>query len=180
MIDNNVGGNSPLQPPYKAIREYSVKNIKVKLIKKSLRKWKRIVRKLKGKREYILRIRLTEKEHKKLKLLSEETGFTISDIVRTALSLDRTSRLPRGKRKEITLTDRYLYELNKIGINLNQVVRRINTYRMIDEQALVELQRIAVAVEEIKERILSELEQEEELFSFSSRGDTDDSEHIDS
>ena len=180
MIDNNVGGNSPLQPPYKAIKKYSVKNIKIKLTKKSLRRWKRIVRKIKGKREYILRIRLTEKEHKKLKLLGKETGFTMSDIVRTALSLNRTSRLPRGKRKEITLTDRYLYELNKIGANINQIARKVNTYRMIDEQALTELQRIANAVEEIKERILSELEQEEELFSFSSRGDTDDSEHIDS
>lgn len=180
MIENNVGGDSPLQPPYKAIRKYSVKNIKVKLIKKTSRKWKRIVRKLKGKREYILRIRLTEKEHKKLKLLSNETGLTISDIVRTALSLDRTSRLPRGKRKEITISDRYLYELNRIGINLNQIARKINTYRMIDEQALVELKRIANAVEGIKERILSELEQEEEFFSSSSYGDIDDSKHIDS
>ncbi len=126
-------------------------------------------------------VRVTEEEHRQLKELSEQTGLTIADIFRRSFKISLSKRKPRGKKREITIPDRYLYELNKIGVNLNQIARRVNIYRLIDEQALIELQRIANAMEDLKRRILAEIERNSEsFFSFASREEKDDSQHSDS
>ena len=75
-------------------------------------------------KEIRITIRLTEEEKEQLKKMAEAEGLTISDYVRKKLAGVRLRRKPQTE--EARLKREWLYELNRIGVNLNQIARAVN------------------------------------------------------
>jgi uncharacterized protein (DUF1778 family) len=78
--------------------------------------------KKKEKRETEIKIRLTAEEKEKLRELAKEEGLTISKYV-------RNQALKKQVKKQTGLEREMLYELHKIGVNLNQMARTLNILR---------------------------------------------------
>ena len=73
-------------------------------------------------------IRLSEMEKKLLLKRCHQEGYlTLSDFCRTKLVKRREIRKIEVSREFVQTTQKLDYELNKIGVNLNQVARQINT-----------------------------------------------------
>lgn len=81
------------------------------------------------KREKLLQIRLSDNEEKFIKLKMSEFGYTnCSDYVRTSLICP----LNRNRKKMQSL----LYEVNKIGVNLNQAIHLMHRKGVTDKDLL--------------------------------------------
>lgn len=78
------------------------------------------------KRTEILLVRLTKKEKESLNQLAKENGQNVSSYVRTILA--RPPDVTRKEFEEINL--RLVYEINKIGVNINQIAKKYNEYRL--------------------------------------------------
>lgn len=75
----------------------------------------------------ILKIRMTESEHDKLKRLAAQCGYTVAEIARRKV-LDEQLVVRTSRRLPV---DAY-NELKKIGVNLNQMARRMNASPRVD------------------------------------------------
>ncbi|GAQ00197.1 plasmid mobilization protein [Leptolyngbya sp. NIES-2104] len=106
-------------------------------------------------------IRLTDSLKESLKAEAEARGINFSDYVRSKLS-GETPPIRRRNRRQVSRIDRsLLVELNRIGINLNQAVRRLNSQaqprvsqadRQLLSQLLEKLQAVELAlISEAKE-----------------------------
>jgi hypothetical protein len=74
-----------------------------------------------------VRIRLTDLEKRLLLKQSQNEGYrTISDFSRAKLIKKREIRKIEVSEEFVMITKKLDYELNKIGVNLNQVSRNIN------------------------------------------------------
>ncbi|RUT78954.1 hypothetical protein [Ancylomarina longa] len=74
-----------------------------------------------------VRIRLTELEKRLLLKQSQKEGYRIlSDFCRAKLIKKREIRKIEVSKEFVMITKKLDYELNKIGVNLNQVSRNIN------------------------------------------------------
>lgn len=74
-----------------------------------------------------VRNRLTKLEKRLLLKRSQQEGYrTISDFCRAKLIKKREIRKIQVSEEFVRITKKLDYELNKIGINLNQVSRNIN------------------------------------------------------
>lgn len=95
-------------------------------------------------------IRFSEMEKKLLFKRCQQEGYlTLSDFCRAKLIKRREIRKIEVSREFVQVTQKLDYELNKIGVNLNQVARQINTqtiYQFTDsdralfQKLLLELQ----------------------------------------
>ncbi len=95
-------------------------------------------------------IRFSEMEKKLLFKRCQQEGYrTLSDFCRAKLIKKREIRKIEVSREFVQVTQKLDYELNKIGVNLNQVARWINTqtiYQFTDsdralfQKLLLELQ----------------------------------------
>lgn len=80
------------------------------------------------KRNVALIIRVSREEKIRIKTLAKTGKFgCISDLIRTRIfnSNKKLISLDQEASNQIKLTD---YELNKIGVNLNQIAKKINTH----------------------------------------------------
>lgn len=77
----------------------------------------------KGK-EIKITIRLTAEEKERLKKLAEVEGLSLSDLVRKKLQGVRIRRKPQTEQEKIKRE--WLYELHRIGVNVNQIARTAN------------------------------------------------------
>lgn len=76
-----------------------------------------------------IRIRLTRKEKELLTERCRKEGYrTISDFGRAKLLRKREIRRIEASQEFADLMGRMDFELNKIGINLNQIAKKLNTY----------------------------------------------------
>lgn len=76
-----------------------------------------------------IRIRLTQLEKKLLLQRSKKEGYlTLSDFCRAKLVHKREIRKIEATTEFILATKKLDFELNKIGVNLNQVSKRLNTH----------------------------------------------------
>ena len=76
-----------------------------------------------------IRIRLTRKEKELLTERCREEGYrTISDFGRAKLLRKREIRRIEASKEFSELMGQMDFELNKIGINLNQIAKKLNTY----------------------------------------------------
>ena len=83
---------------------------------------------LMGRLTKVIRLRVSEETWERLKKTADATGVSISDYIRQAIGEKRIGR-PRPRREETEetrLKREWLYELNRIGVNLNQVARAVN------------------------------------------------------
>ena len=91
-------------------------------------------------------IRLSEDEYNALYSKVEDSNYrNISAFIRD-LIYKRNVKIVKGIkcRKEL------IAELHKIGINLNQIARYVNSIKSVDEQVLSELQNIKNLLKNIK------------------------------
>lgn len=82
-----------------------------------------------SRRSRMLRIRVSEEEYTRLKKLAQESGYTLSELVRRHL-LKKTLQA-RGEEQEKRLA------LTRFGTNLNQIARWVNMHRSGAEAVLV-------------------------------------------
>ena len=76
-----------------------------------------------------IRIRLTPLEKKLLLQRSKKEGYlTLSDFCRAKLVHKREIRKIEATTEFIQATKKLDFELNKIGVNLNQVSKQLNTH----------------------------------------------------
>lgn len=96
-------------------------------------------------RETLLRIRLNDAEHERLKALAADAGMTPSALVREHI----------GKLKVRNRSDEQqrVAMLNRINSNLNMIARWVNTHRGVADTVEVvgQLQAIRQAVEAVAE-----------------------------
>jgi hypothetical protein len=88
-------------------------------------------------REKRITVRLTEEEYEMLSKLAEERNLSVSELVRK-LVFERRLPKPTPKKAMLKIPEcrKLAYELNKIGVNLNQIARRVNINKNIDLLAL--------------------------------------------
>ncbi len=76
-----------------------------------------------------IRIRLTEKEKQLLRDRCRKEGYrTISDFGRAKLLRKREIKRIVASEEFSELMGKMDFELNKIGVNLNQIAKKLNTY----------------------------------------------------
>ena len=89
-------------------------------------------------------IRIPNELYEKLKQQSDETGYTLSEIIRMKLQKGNRGKIPNKK-----LTQEFIYELNRIGNNINQITKHCNTNKAIDRLAVLELAKIKELLEKL-------------------------------
>jgi hypothetical protein len=116
----------------------------------------------KEKRNTSLIIRVSREEKTRIKSLTKNGKFgCISDLIRTRIfnSNKRVVSLDQEASTQIKRTD---YELNKIGVNLNQIAKKINTHdvyqfssddRLVFKQVLQELRNCFSVLQKYEDRI---------------------------
>ncbi len=93
-------------------------------------------------RDKIARVRLTQDEHEQLSKLADENDLTLSEYI-------RRSALKR-KTKITTEFEKALYfEINRIGNNLNQIAKYVNTNKKLDKFVLKSLVSIERELKEL-------------------------------
>jgi hypothetical protein len=110
-----------------------------------------------------VRVRLTKLEKRLLTQRSKREGYlTLSDFCRAKLVKKREIRKTEASREFIQVTQKLDYELNKIGVNLNQVAKRLNTHpvyqfsqadREVFRQVLLELRQCFNILQKYMDRI---------------------------
>lgn len=95
----------------------------------------------KVKRKIVVATKLTEEEAKRVRELAKSKGITVSDFVRSKLlDLPIPERIsPERLARKSEEFRKFLYEINKIGVNINQIARYCNQYREIDCEVLARL-----------------------------------------
>ena len=86
-------------------------------------------------------IRFTEDEAKRLEAIARAKGIPVAELIRKkVLDLPVPDRIsPKKLAKRLEEFRKLLYEVNKIGVNLNQIARHCNKYREVDCEVLVQL-----------------------------------------
>jgi hypothetical protein len=77
--------------------------------------------KKKEKRETEIKIRLTDREKDELRTLAKEEGLSVSEYIRK-----HTLKKQAERELKMEMERQLIYELNRIGNNLNQMARGIN------------------------------------------------------
>lgn len=107
--------------------------------------------KVEKKKIVTLATKVSEEEAGKIKQIAEAKGITVSDLIRrSVLDLPIPERMsPERLRRKNEAIRQLTYEINKLGVNLNQIAKHCNKHREVDALVLEEI--IAV------ERKLTEL-----------------------
>jgi hypothetical protein len=102
------------------------------------------------KRTKIVTMRLTPSEKEKLQnIITENNIKNISDFIRQIVLTGKFKTTQQAQNYE-----RLLYEINKIGNNLNQIARLCNIDKQVDIRVLEKLSRI----EEMLDLLIEECE----------------------
>jgi len=94
------------------------------------------------KRDIKKTVRLSNLENEKLSELLRNHNLTFSDFARAKIL---------NKKINTKLTQELLYEMNKIGNNLNQISKNVNTQKSVDIQVLQQLVNIEKAIKDLKD-----------------------------
>lgn len=88
-----------------------------------------------GKKEKRVIIRVSQKEYDQIKLRSKENNLSISGYMRTKALND----LPIYKITFMDLQSDLIHEVNKIGVNINQITKMFHTgyFRMEEKKELL-------------------------------------------
>lgn len=100
-------------------------------------------------------VRLTPKEKKKLYSVAQQKQVSISEYVRTNIALP-----PSVTKKEYdNLKLDLIYEIRKIGVNINQIAKKYNEYRLTEasEELIDRMDR----VQELVKRVVSSIMEKE-------------------
>ena len=103
------------------------------------------------KREVRKTVRFSREEVERLEQIANAKGITLSDLIRrSVLKIPIPERMsPEKLAKKNEALREVAYELNKIGINVNQIARYCNKNREVDALVLEKLIQIERKLEEI-------------------------------
>jgi len=99
------------------------------------------------KKRHRITIRLTDEELNKIREKAKKKGLTISDLFRQ--SVLGKSAVRRKQKIDCNVVKILAYEINKVGVNINQIAKGINTTGEIDIQVLESLLNIEYTLAEI-------------------------------
>ncbi|WP_434139853.1 plasmid mobilization protein [Sinorhizobium meliloti] len=101
-------------------------------------------------RDRIVRLRVTDAEAATMKDLAKARGLSLSDMVRrAALGVHMPARSLDATHAAVLA--RTLAEIGRIGGNLNQLVRRANSGKLIGHDA--ELSRTLAGIDALRQRL---------------------------
>ena len=105
-----------------------------------------------------VKVNFYEEQHQLLKELAKENNVTIAQFIRTKLDInldenDVKKRYKNREEKDLTKKDEMMiYQVMKIGTNLNQIAKKINTKK--DDINTIEILKSLVKIEaDLKELI---------------------------
>jgi hypothetical protein len=106
----------------------------------------------------VFTVRATENEYERMKELADAAELSLSRLLIDA-AINGQPRNTSEIREDKKLIERAIYELNKIGTNLNQLTRQTNaSLRGHGEPATRgELKEIQAGIKELIQRLLDEL-----------------------
>jgi len=78
--------------------------------------------------------------------LSKQKKITKSELIKQAIL---NSKICEGNREKLELKRKLLYELNRIGNNINQIAKHCNTNKIIDRVAVRQLAEIKNLLQEL-------------------------------
>lgn len=88
-------------------------------------------------------VRMTTEEYQKVKELSETLGVSIAEIFRSKVFRGEFPKLKRERLEKIcNHLPALIKEVNRIGVNINQIARYCNRGRVVDYQVLRQLEEI--------------------------------------
>jgi len=104
-------------------------------------------------------VRFTPEEAERIKQIAEAKGLTVSELIRrSVLGLPIPERMsPKRLAKRNEIFRKYLTEVNRIGVNINQIARYCNKYREVDTLVLERLVEIERELGELLEELYFEM-----------------------
>ena len=94
-------------------------------------------------RSHSVLVRLTTDEYQKVKELSEALGVSIAEIFRSKVFRGEFPEFRRERLEKIcNHLPALIREVNRIGVNVNQIARYCNRGRVVDYQVLRQLEEI--------------------------------------
>jgi len=104
-------------------------------------------------------VRFTPEEAERIKQIAEAKGLTVSELIRrSVLGLPIPERMsPKRLAKRNEIFRKYLTEVNRIGVNINQIARYCNKYREVDALVLERLVEIERELGELLEELYFEM-----------------------
>lgn len=92
-----------------------------------------------------IKINLTEEAHNRINILAKNANLTVSEFVRTLLN-EKTinAPLPHNNKPKVIyrkINPKLLYEINKIGVNLNQIAKKLHTENILELSILLDIQK---------------------------------------
>ena len=91
-------------------------------------------------------IRLTDVEHKNFTKQANELGINLSEFIR--LKLNNINKIKTSK-----CDKNLVYEINRIGLNLNQIAKYTNSKKVLDKLVMEEL----IQIEKQLNKVLKEM-----------------------
>ena len=91
-------------------------------------------------------IRLTEDEYKNFTKQADELAISLSEFIR--LKLNNINKIKTSK-----CDKNLVYEINRIGLNLNQIAKYTNSRKIVDKLVLEQL----IAIEKQLNKVLKEM-----------------------
>ena len=104
-------------------------------------------------------IRFSPEEVEKLERIAEGKGITLSELIRRSVlgyEIPERMSIERLARKS-EIFRRYLREINKIGVNINQIARYCNQHREVDVLVLEKVLSMEKMLKELLSRLYEEL-----------------------
>lgn len=90
-----------------------------------------------------VKVNLTHEKYKILEDSSNELEITKAEFIRQKIGATfENSRQPRSRKVVSSIDPKLLYQLNKIGNNLNQIATHTNEKKEIDTEVLISLNNI--------------------------------------
>jgi len=90
-----------------------------------------------------IKVNLTPDKYKLLEDSSNHLEITKAEFIRRSIGATfENSRQPKSKKIVSIINPKLLYQLNKIGNNLNQIARHTNEKKEIDTEVLISLNSI--------------------------------------
>ena len=108
-------------------------------------------------RNKIVKFRLSETEYNELKDKAKALDLTIASYVRQSCDTCKVNIIIKHQTKNSDLTD-LIYEIKKIGVNINQIAHRLNSGDNLDASLKTSLETMLSHLTELKFKTMELLE----------------------
>ena len=78
-------------------------------------------------------------------------GYTLNELIKLILKSAVIKKCPKFNRG--TELQKYIYEINKIGNNLNQIAKKVNFSKKLDNKVLEEMGKIRAELQQLNKKI---------------------------